>query len=175
MTKDGRLIQTDKMAMGVWTRLRAEFATWKMLVFAGFKSRTWSQYSTDQLSPMLKTTHWKVGLGLLGGLNDKQVEFLREFARLNADRVERQFRITATMMVTVPVGGLVAINELVPELWTSLGFERAESFIFVLIVWFVVTAIMMAYAWRAKDLFHLLEFEHARRRLDPDPVGDESA
>lgn len=174
MTQDGRLIQTDPVVMGVWRRLRSEFATWKMLVFAGFWRRTWSQYSTDQFSSMLEATHWKVSLGLLGGLSDRQVAFLREFARLNAERVERQFRATATIMVTVPVATLVAVNELAPNVLVQLGLDQAESFIFVLGTWFVVTAVMMAYAWRAKDLQHLLDFEHARRQLDPDPVADKT-
>lgn len=78
MTKDGRLIETDKVAMGVWKRLTSEFATWKMLILAGLSSRTWAQYSNDHLTPMLKASHWKIGLGLLGGLTDRQVEFLRE-------------------------------------------------------------------------------------------------
>ena len=28
MTEDGRLIRTDPVAMGVWKRLTAQFATW---------------------------------------------------------------------------------------------------------------------------------------------------
>ncbi len=172
MTKDGRLIETDKVAMGVWKRLTSEFATWKMLILAGMSSRTWAQYSNDHLTPMLKASHWKIGLGLLGGLTDKQVAFLREFARLNAERVDRQFRTTATVLVTVPVGLLLAVNEVAPGLWERLGVERAEGFFLVLLVWFFITAIMMAVAWRARDLSHLLDFEHARRQLDPDPEED---
>lgn len=64
------------------------------------------------------------------------------------------------------------MNELAPDMWESLGVERAEGFFLVLFVWFIVTAVMMAVAWRARDLSHLIDFEHARRQLDPDPEED---
>ena len=39
MTEDGRLIRTDPVAMGVWKRLTAQFATWRLIVFASFTKR----------------------------------------------------------------------------------------------------------------------------------------
>ena len=67
MSDEGQLIRTDPVAMGVWKRLTSLFATWRMLL-AGFTRRSLSQMANDQLTPLTRAVHWKVGLGLLGGL-----------------------------------------------------------------------------------------------------------
>ncbi len=166
MTEDGRLIRTDPVAMGVWKRLTALFATWRMIVFAGFSRRALLQFSNDQMTPLAQAVHWKVGLGLLGGLTDEQVDFLLAYAQLNARKVERVFRTSTLVLVSVPVAGVFGLTELDPGIWTRLGFEQMETLILVLAIWMLASGVMMAASWRANELADLIEFEQARRRFD---------
>lgn len=166
MTGDGRLIRTDPVAMGVWQRLTGLFATWRLIVLAGFTLRSLYQFSNDQMTPLGKAVHWKIGLGLLGGLTDAQIGFLKTYAEINARKVERVFRTTALVLVTVPVAAIFGLSEVDPEIWERWGFEQFETLIFVVGVWMAFCAVMMGAAWRARDLADLLEFENARRALD---------
>jgi len=161
----GRYIETDKVAMGVWVRLVKLFVTWKLIFFAGTRKRTWMQASNDQLTILTRSKHWKVGLGLLGGLSDGQVDFLLEYARLNAERVERVFRTTALLLITIPVGAIVAINEVSPTLMEDLGFGDEPFFIGLMTGWGVVVGYLMLVAWRSRDLVDFMAFEVARRKL----------
>jgi hypothetical protein len=174
VTADGRLIRTDSVAIGVWRRLTTVFATWRILVLAPFAPRMARQLSNDQLTPLTWASHWKIGLGLLGGLSDKQIDFLTVYAGLNAARSERIFRTTALILVTIPVAVTVALSEIFPEIWELVVFDQVEALVTILFMWSLVAGLMMAAAWRARDLSDLLLFEQARRRLDPDiPVVDE--
>ncbi|WP_138509649.1 hypothetical protein [Maricaulis alexandrii] len=166
MTEDGRLIRTDPVAMGVWKRLTAQFATWRLIVFASFTKRALNMIANDQLSILNEATHWKIGLGLLGGLNDDQVDFLLAYARINARKVDRLFRATALIFVSIPVAGIFGLTELDPEIWDRLGFEQSETLIVVLGAWMALAGLMMAAAWRAQELADLIEFEQARRQFD---------
>jgi hypothetical protein len=159
------LIRTDPVALAVWARLTTAFATWRFVVLSGFTRRSLQQFANDQLTPLTKAVHWKVGLGLLGGLDDRQVEFLTVYAQLNADRVERVFRLTSLALVTLPVAAAVAASEIDPGVWARYGVDPFGSFAFVLTTWLGVSGIMLAAAWRARDLADLLIFEQARRQL----------
>lgn len=162
MTTPTPLIRTDPVALEVWKRLTALFATWRV-VMAAFSRRSLMQFANDQMTPLTRAVHWKVGLGLLGGLTDDQVDFLKVYADLNARRVERIFRATTLLLVSIPVAAVFGISEMEPEFWTRVGFERIDTLIGVLATWMVCSGIMMAAAWRARDLADLLEFEAARR------------
>lgn len=164
MSNEGQLIRTDPVAMGVWKRLTSLFATWRMLL-AGFTRRSLSQMANDQLTPLTRAVHWKVGLGLLGGLDDAQVEFLKTYASLNAHRVDRVFRTSTLFLVSVPVAAVFGISEIEPDFWVRIGFERIDTLIGIIGVWMVCSLMMMGAAWRARDLADLLEFEHARREM----------
>jgi hypothetical protein len=166
VTEDGRLIRTDPVALGVWHRLTSLFAVWKLIVFAGFTKRMLLQLSNDQMTPLSKALHWKLGLGLLGGLTDAQVDFLATFSQINARKVSRIFRTTTLVLVSVPVAGVFGISEIDPEFWVRMGFEQIDTLIFVIASWMLVSAVLMAAAWRAQELADLIEFEQARRRLD---------
>lgn len=168
----GRYIETDKVAMGVWARLVNQFLTWKMIFFAGTKKRTWMQASNDQLTVLTQAKHWRIGMGLVGGLSDAQVEFLQEYARLNAERVERIFRTTALLLITIPVGSVVAINEVAPSFLEGFGFDGEPVFISLMIVWGVVVGYMMLVAWRSRDLVDFMAFEIARRKLENAKITD---
>ena len=159
------LIRTDAMAMGVWERLTRNFTTWRLILLAGFTRRSLHHFGNDQLTPLTQAPHWKIGLGLLGGLDDAQIEFLKTYAELNAGKVDRTFRAYALLMVTLPVGATIGINEIDPEIWTRLGFSQVDSVIVILGMWAVAVGILMAAAWRARDLADLLVFEQARREL----------
>ncbi|WP_417481673.1 hypothetical protein [Maricaulis sp.] len=159
------LIRTDAMAMGVWERLTVNFTTWRLILFAGFSRRSLHHFGNDQLTPLTRARHWKIGLGLLGGLDDAQIDFLKTYAELNAGKVDRTFRAYALLMVTLPVGATIGINEIDPEIWTRLGFSQIDSVIVILATWAVAVGILMAAAWRARDLADLLVFEQARREL----------
>lgn len=164
MSEHGRYVETDKVAMGVWVRIVKLFATWKMLL-AGSTRRSWMQFHNDQLSILTRSKHWKTSLGLLGGLSDAQVAFLRDYARLNSERVERIFRMTALLFITVPVGAAVALNEIAPELWEALGVTETSTLLILILAYGVIVGYMMMVAWRSRDLIDLMEFELARRRL----------
>jgi len=159
------LIRTDPVAMAVWKRLTKGFATWRLLLLAGFTRRGLHHFGNDHLTPLNSAGHWKVGLGLLGGLGDAQIDFLRTYAELNASRVERSFRTYALLLVTIPVGATIGINEIDPGIWDRLGFSQIESVIAILGLWAIAAGILMAAAWRARDLADLLVFEQARRQL----------
>lgn len=159
------LIRTDPVALAVWQRLTAIFATWRLIVFSGLSRRGLHQFSNDQLTPLTKASHWKIGLGLLGGLGDSQIDFLKIYAELNAHRVERIFRIFTLLLVTLPVGATIGITEIDPDIWTRLGFRQVDTVLAMLAVWAVAAGAMMAAAWRARDLADLLTFEQARRQL----------
>lgn len=159
------LIRTDPVAMGVWKRLTKGFATWRLLVVSGFTRRALHHFGNDQLTPLNDAGHWKIGLGLLGGLDDAQIDFLKIYAELNASRVERAFRTYALILVTIPVGATVGINEIDPDSWERLGFSQLESVLVILSLWAIAVGILMAAAWRARDLADLLCFEQARRVL----------
>lgn len=165
MSEGGRLIRTDPEVLGVWKRLTSLFATWRV-VLASVSRRSLSQFSNDQMTPIGRATHWKIGLGLLGGLDDAQVEFLKDYAALNANRVERIFRTTALLLVSIPVAGVFGISEVEPEFWVRIGFERLDTLIVILGLWMISAGMMMAASWRARDLADLLELEAARRTLD---------
>jgi hypothetical protein len=169
MTLDGRLIETDPVALGTWKRLTRLFATWNLILFGTFSKRAWLFLANDHMTPMLEVTHWKLGLGLLGGLTDKQILFLKAYSELNAARADRGFRMLALLLVTIPVGTIIGLNEISPLIWDQLGFRQVESLIFVGLIWLLVAGIMMAASWRARDMADLITFELARRRTDPDP------
>tara|TARA_R110002095_G_scaffold166973_1_gene144836 strand:+ start:300 stop:854 length:555 start_codon:yes stop_codon:yes gene_type:complete len=159
------LIRTDPVALAVWQRLTAIFASWRLILFAGLSRRGLHQFSNDQLTPLTKASHWKIGLGLLGGLNDSQIDFVKTYAELNAHRVERIFRTYTLLLVTLPVGATIGLNEIDPEIWTRLGFRQIDTVLVILVVWAIAAGGMMAAAWRARDLADLLIFEQARRQL----------
>lgn len=159
------LIRTDPVVMGVWQRLTKGFATWRLLLLAGFTRRAVHHFTNDHLTPLNKAGHWKIGLGLLGGLDDAQIDFLKTYAVLNASRVDRAFRIYALILVTLPVGATIGINEIDPQIWDRLGFSQIDSVIVILSLWAIMVGILMAAAWRARDLADLLCFEQARRVL----------
>ncbi|WP_417491702.1 hypothetical protein [Maricaulis sp.] len=159
------LIRTDPVAMEVWKRLTKGFATWRLLLVAGFTRRGLHHFGNDHLTPLSRAGHWKIGLGLLGGLSEAQIDFLKIYAELNASRVERSFRTYALLLVTIPVGATIGINEIDPETWDRLGFSQIESVIAILGLWAIAAGILMAAAWRARDLADLLTFEQARRGL----------
>jgi hypothetical protein len=166
VTEDGRLIRTDPVALGVWHRLTSLFAVWKLIVFAGFTRRVLLQISNDQMTPLSRALHWKLGLGLLGGLTDAQIDFLLVFAQINARKMTRIFRTTALVLVSVPVAGVFGISELDPAFWVRLGFEQIDTLLFGLGLWMLISALLMAAAWRAQELVDIIEFEQARRQLD---------
>ena len=159
------LIRTDPVAMGVWKRLTQAFATWRLVAFAGFTRRGLPQISNDLLTPLSKAGHWKIGLGLLGGLSDAQIDFVKTYAELNAHRVDRSFRVHALLLVTLPVGATIGINEIDPDIWMRLGFRQIDTVLLILAVWAAAAGGMMAASWRARDLADLLVFEQARRQL----------
>ncbi|WP_291842784.1 hypothetical protein [Maricaulis sp.] len=165
MSEPKGYIANDPVVMGVWKRLTELFAVWRLIVFASFTKRMLYQVTNDQMSTLMRTRHWKLGLGLLGGLDDAQVSFLAEWARLNADRAERIFRSTALIIVSIPVAGVFGISELDPGLWERVGFARLDTLVFIIGAWMMVSGVMMAAAWRARDLSDLLELEKARRAL----------
>ena len=165
MTGPVELIKTDPVAMGVWLRLRNLFAAWRAILFAGFSRRALYQFSNDQLTPLTRASHWKLGLGLLGGLSDAQLGFLKTYAELNALRVDRIFRVTALILVTLPVGILVGLNELQPGIWERFGFSEIEGVITTFGVWLMLSGYLMVAAWRARDMADLIAFEIARREL----------
>lgn len=158
------LIRTDPVVLAVWARLTSVFATWRAIALASFTGRALRLFSNDQLTPLTRAVHWKIGLGLLGGLDDVQIDFLHVYAELNAHRVDRIFRITALVLITLPVSAVIAINEIQPDVWVQIGFGQLESLAVVLGSWMVLAGIQMAAAWRARDLADLLVFEQARRR-----------
>lgn len=166
MSEHGRYIETDKVAMGVWIRLVKLFATWKMVILAGLHKRTWMQMNNDQLTILTQAKHWKTGLGLLGGLSDAQVDFLLEYARLNSERIERIFRSTALLLITIPVGALLALNEIAPTFWTDLGYDSQVPMFAIIGLWAAIVGYLMLVAWRSRDLVDLLAFEVARRKLE---------
>ena len=166
MSEQGRYVETDKAAMGVWVRLVKLFATWKMVLFSGTQKRTWMQTSNDQLTILTQANHWKIGLGLLGGLSDAQVEFLQEYARLNSERVERVFRTTALLLISIPVGAVLAVNEVAPEFWQRTGYGEDPVLVAVMVVWVLIVGYLMLVSWRSRDLVDLLAFEVARRKLE---------
>ncbi|WP_417476307.1 hypothetical protein [Maricaulis sp.] len=159
------LIRTDPMAMEVWKRLTKGFATWRLLLVAGFTRRGLYHFGNDHLTPLNRAGHWKIGLGLLGGLSEAQIDFLTTYAELNASRVDRSFRTYALLLVTLPVGATIGINEIDRDIWDRLGFSQIESVIAILGLWAIAVGILMAAAWRARDLADLLVFEQARREL----------
>ena len=163
-----QLIRTDPVVLAVWTRLTSVFATWRAIVLSGFTRRALRMFSNDQLTPLTRAVHWKIGLGLLGGLDDAQIGFLHVYADLNAHRVERIFRITALLLITVPVGAIIGLNEIQPGIWAQIGFGQIETLFGVLAGWGLAAGIQMAAAWRARDLADLVLFEQARRRLVQD-------
>ncbi|RKR02904.1 hypothetical protein [Maricaulis maris] len=168
-------IANDPVVMGVWKRLTQLFAVWRLIVFAGFSKRMLYQVTNDQMSTLMRSRHWKLGLGLLGGLDEAQIIFLADWARLNAERTERIFRSTALIIVSIPVAAVFGISELDPGIWESLGFARLDTLIFIIGAWMLVSGVMMAAAWRARDLADLLDLEKARRALKRAQAGAESA
>lgn len=165
MSEPKGYIANDPVVMGVWKRLTGLFAVWRLIVFASFTRRMLYQLTNDQMSTLMRTRHWKLGLGLLGGLDDAQIDFLAAWAQLNADRTERIFRSTALLIVSLPVAAVFGISELDPTIWQQLGFERLDTLVFIIGAWMVISGIMMAAAWRARDLADLLKLEQARRAL----------
>ncbi|MAC88160.1 hypothetical protein [Maricaulis sp.] len=165
MSEPQGFIANDPVVMGVWKRLTKLFAVWRLLVFAPFSRRMFYQVTNDQMLTLMRSRHWKLGLGLLGGLDDVQIDFLVEWSQLNADRTERIFRSNALLIVTIPVAGVFGISELDPDIWQQFGFARLDTLIFIIGAWMLVSGVMMAAAWRARDLADLVRLEQARRAL----------
>ncbi len=159
----GRYIETDKVAMGVWKRLTETFGTVKLLGRVALRGNGTWPFRKDNLGEMLKSKHWKVGLGLLGGLDDSQVNFLERYAAINERRVDQVFRANALFLVTIPVGALIGINEVVPELFETLGVDFVYTLVTIVALWALMVGVTYAAAWRARDLHDLLCFEQARR------------
>jgi|GEM_PF-1690635 len=179
MSEPKGYIANDPVVMGVWKRLTELFAVWRLIVFAGFSKRALYHVTNDQMSTLMRSRHWKLALGLLGGLDEAQVVFLAEWARLNAERTERIFRSVALMLVTIPVAAVFGISEIDQGIWARLGFARFETIVFILGLWIMISGVLMAAAWRARDLSDLLELEKARRALKraqaQAPSSDETA
>jgi hypothetical protein len=161
-----RLIKEDEEALGVWTRLTKAFPAWTLIFKVGFTRRGLYPWILDNMGVMRKTPHWKIGLGLLGGLNDDQIDFLEEYAEINARRIEHVFRAGALLLVSVPVGTLYALNEIAPGLFGVGTPEVSEVLFGILIGWGGVAILLMTTAWRARDLHDLLRFEKVRRKRD---------
>lgn len=175
MSEPKGMIANDPVVMDVWKRLTKLFAVWRLIVFAPFTRRMFYQLTNDQMLTLMRTRHWKLGLGLLGGLDDAQIDFLAEWTQLNADRSERIFRTTALLIVTIPVAAVFGISELDPNIWQQFGFERLDTLVFIIGAWMLASGIMMAASWRARDLADLLKLEQARRALRNHQTASASA
>jgi hypothetical protein len=158
-----RLIQTDKEALGVWKRLADSFSVWRLIAFGTLGSRSVMPYRKDNLGWMLATSRWKIGLGLLGGLDDAQIDFLERYAAINARRVEHVFRAWALLLVSLPIGAFLAFEEFAPEWLDAIGFDVVATIAAIIGSWAVFAGVMMAAAWRARDLHDIISFEQARR------------
>ena len=169
------LITTDKEALGVWTRLTDLFSIWRLVVFATLGGRSIMPWRKNNLGDMLRTNRWKIGLGLLGGLDDAQIDFLERFSAINARRVDHVFRASALILVSIPVAGVVAVNELAPEVFSGSGLDFLFTLITIIAVWAFFAGLMMAAAWRARDLHDLVEFEQARRRFEQARAAEETS
>jgi len=161
----GRYVETDKMCLGVWKRLTQAFSVSQLILIGVIGVRSMMPFRKDNLGEMLGSSHWKIGLGLLGGLDDAQVGFLERYAEVNARRVEHNFRSWALVLVSLPVGALVAVNEILPGVFEIRDNSFFLSLVTVISFWAVVAGVMMASAWRARDLHDLLRFEQGRRAL----------
>lgn len=162
----GHYIETDKVAMGVWKRLTASFSISRLLLESVFGMRSVWPFRKDNLGQMLQTDRWKIGLGLLGGLDDHQVDFLVRYAAINERRVDHVFRATALFLVSIPVGSLIAVNEIVPDAFAVTGIDFLFTLIGIIGAWAIVAGVMFAASWRARDLHDLVSFEQARRGLE---------
>ncbi|WP_300554673.1 hypothetical protein [Maricaulis sp.] len=159
----GRYVETDKVALGVWKRLTEVFSTSKLLGRMLIRANGTWPFRKDNLGEMLQTKQWKVGLGLLGGLDDNQIDFLERYAAINERRVDQVFRANALFLVTIPVGALIGINEVVPELFELVGVDFVYTLVTIVGLWALMVGITYSAAWRARDLHDLLSFEQARR------------
>ncbi|ABI65843.1 hypothetical protein Mmar10_1551 [Maricaulis maris MCS10] len=165
MSEPRGYIANDPVVMDVWKRLTKLFAVWRLIVIASFTRRVLYQFTNDQMSTLMRSGHWKIALGLLGGLNDPQLDFLAEWSRLNAARSERIFRTTTLILVSIPVAAVFGVSEMDPEFWQRIGFARPESLMVIIGLWLLVSGILMAAAWRSRDLADLIALEQARRKL----------
>ena len=159
------LIKTDPEALAIWRLMVKRHSLISILVVALITMRALMPWRIDNLGEMVRTPRWKISLGQLGGLADGQIDFLERFAEINARRVEHVFRATALLLVSIPVGAAVAINELIPGFW-----QEESDFFFtlgvILILYAIFAGLMMGAAWRARDLHDVVRFEQARRALE---------
>jgi hypothetical protein len=166
VSREARILTEDKMVLEVWKRLTRRFATWRLIVIATFSRRAMFPATNNNIGVMLGTDHWKNGLGLLGGLDDDQLDLIAAMASINARRVEHVFRTSTLILVTVPVGVFIGLNELAPEALVSIGFTKISASLSVLAIWGFFAALMMASSWRAKDVLDVINYEQARRSFD---------
>ncbi|WP_300527451.1 hypothetical protein [Maricaulis sp.] len=159
----GRYVETDKVALGVWKRLTETFSTTKLLVAVLIMRHGSWPFRKDDLGNILSSQRWKLGLGLLGGLDDDQVDFLERYAAINVRRVEQVFRANALFLVTIPIGALVAVNEVAPEFYGFLGVDFVYTLIAIIAAWAAAVGVLFAALWRSRDLHDLVSFEQARR------------
>ncbi len=174
MSEPKGYIANDPVAMDVWKRLTRLFAVWRVILIAPFTRRALFLFSNNQMNTLMRSGHWKIALGILGGLTDAQIEFLAEWARLNAERSDRLFRMSALTLVTLPAAAVFGLTEIDAEIWQKLGIQELPALLGSIGVWLVLCGIMMAASWRARDMSDLLELEKARRalkRAQAEPAG----
>jgi hypothetical protein len=166
VSREARVLTDDKMVLEVWKRLTRRFAIWRLIFIATLSRRAMLPATNNNIGIMLETDHWKTGLGILGGLDDDQLDLIAAMASINARRVEHVFRTSTLLLVTVPVGVFVGLHELAPEALESVGFTTVSASLTVLAIWGFFAALMMAGSWRAKDVLDVINFEQARRSFD---------
>ncbi|MDG1418828.1 MAG: hypothetical protein P8J78_02145 [Maricaulis sp.] len=165
-SRAARIITDDPMVLDVWARLTRRFAIWRLIVIASLSRRAMLPATNNNIGVMLDTDHWKTGLGVLGGLDDDQLDLIAAMATINARRVEHVFRTSTLMLVTVPVGVFIGLHELAPQALESIGFTTLSASLSVLGIWGFFAALMMAASWRAKDVLDVISYEQARRSFD---------
>ncbi len=160
----------------VWRRLSRAFPTSSLLVTPTFSRSAWAYFGNDLISGLLQSKDQQKAHDLMASLNGPDLKVLHQLALMNVRRGEYSFRFIALAFVTGPIAVFLALNEIAPQMVTTLWEMRGASFLIVLLIYSAFVTVFFAGLWRMRQLSHFVEYETILRGLSPlddTPTEDE--
>lgn len=146
-----------------WRALTRALPTWSLPFTALISPSAYHFVGNDLVSVFQRSKAAREAQLHVKPVGDAELFALDRLAQLNVKRGEQYFRFMAAAFVSVPIGALLALNELYPDLLTRFQADLADAIIAILSVWVVFVALQFASVWRMRHIALVIALELIER------------
>lgn len=147
----------------VWRALTRALPTWSLPFTSLISPSAYHFVGNDLVSVFQRSKAAREAQIHVKPVGDAELVALDRLAQLNVKRGEQYFRFMAAGFVSVPIGALLALNELYPDLLSRFQADLADAIIAILSVWVVFVALQFASVWRMRHIALVIAFELIER------------